>query len=90
MTNRVVNYYQFPCDPGFVAHMINETGLSERDRGIVKCLREHTAETQFYADTAGMPVKAYNDAAAHVHQRMMAELLRLAQLGLAAEKAAKK
>lgn len=86
MHNRVVSYYQHPVAPDFARHMIEDIGLSDRDREIVRNLRKQTGDTQFYADLSGLPIKTYNEAAANVHRREMDELLRLAQIGYRLEK----
>lgn len=88
-TLRVVNYYQHPLPPAFVRHMIEETGLSERDQEIAWNFRRETGNTQYYADLAGMPLKLFNEVAANINRREMSELFRLAQLGYAAEQSAK-
>lgn len=81
MCNRVVSYYQMPIDPGFVAHMINDTGLSQRDRDIVWSVRKHTGDTTFYADLAGLPKKMFCSIFGNINRRMMDELFRLALIG---------
>lgn len=86
MCNRVISYYHQCIDPGFVKHMIDETGLSDRDKSIVRLMREYWADTQFYADSIGMPAKAFNEAVSGIHRRMMDELFRLALIGFRAEK----
>lgn len=86
MVIRTVHYYQTPVSPEFAKHMIEETGLSERDQKIAWTLRRKTGDTQYYADVLQMPVRQFNDAAAHVHMRMIDELIRLAQIGRQAER----
>lgn len=81
MTNRVLTYYQTPVDPDFAAHMIDGIGLSARDREIAWDLRRKTGDTQFFADEAEIPLRTYNEAVGNIHRRMMAELIRLAQIG---------
>lgn len=83
---RVVNYYQACTDPDFAHHMIEETGLSERDKKIAWSFRRTTGNSQYYADLAGLPIKAFNAVCAGIHRRMMDELLRLALIGWRAEK----
>lgn len=85
MCSRVVNYYHICTDPGFVSHMICDTGLSERDQKIVRMLRQSSGNTLFFADTAGMPLKAFNEVLGNIHRRMMDELFRLALIGWRAE-----
>ena len=86
---RVVNYYQHAASPAFARHMIEETGLSERDQEIAWRFRRETGNTAYYADMAGMPLKLFNEVAGNIHRREMDELLRLAQIGYAAEQKAK-
>ena len=86
---RVVNYYQHPCSPAFVHHMIEETGLSARDQEIAWRFRRETGNTAYYADLAGMPLKLFNEVSANINRREMDELFRLAQIGYAAEQKAK-
>lgn len=81
MTDRVVNYYQTPVPPGFAKHMIEETGLNEKQRKMVQAWRNFTGDTDFYAEASGLPLKRYNAIAAKVHIRMVDELLRLAVIG---------
>lgn len=85
MTERVVNYWQTPTRPGFASYMINQTGLNDKQQKMAWDLRNFTGDTMFYADRAGMPIKRYNDAIAGVDRHMMAELIRLAQIGWDAE-----
>ena len=85
MTDRTVSYYQHPVSPAFARHMIEEIGLSDRDQTIVRNLRQCSGDTTYYADLIGMPLKRYNEAAANIHRREMAELFRLAQIGYEAE-----
>ena len=89
MKDRTVHYYQTPADPGFVRHMLDETGLSDRDRRIAWSFRLHTGNTQFYADLAGLPVKLFNEVSGRIHIRMVDELIRLAIIGWRCEKNAK-
>ena len=86
MTLRIVSYWQTPVPPGFADHMIKETGLSERDQGLVAALRTSTGDTQYYADRAEMPLRAYNEAVANANRHTMRELIRLAVLGWQYEK----
>ena len=86
-TLRVVNYYQAPLPQPFVRHMIEETGLSERDQDLVRQLRDTTGDTAYYADMAGLPKKLYCEILGNINRREMAELLRLAQIGYEAEQA---
>ena len=86
---RVVNYYQHAASAAFVRHMIEETGLSERDQEIAWRFRRETGNTQYYADLAGLPLKLFNEVAGNIHRREMDELFRLAQIGYAAEQSAK-
>ena len=83
---RVVNYYQYPVDPEFARHMVEEIGLSERDRELVRQLRTSTGDTTFYADLACMPKKQYCEVMGGIHRREMDELMRLAQIGFRTEK----
>ena len=86
---RVVNYYQHTASPGLVRHMIEETGLSERDQELVCQLRHNTGNTEYYADMACMPKKLYCEAIGNVSRRLVDELFRLAEIGYKAEQAAK-
>lgn len=88
-TLRVVNHYQHPASPGLVRHMIEETGLSERDQELVCQLRRYTGDTTYYADMAGMPKKLYCEVLGNVNRRLMDELFRLAEIGYKAEQTAK-
>lgn len=86
MCSRVINYYQICTDPEFAHHMIEETGLSERDQEIAWTLRQSRGNTQYYADSVGMPLKTFNEALGNIHRRLMDELFRLALIGWRAEK----
>lgn len=86
MTDRVLRYYQYITDPEFVEHMITETGLPEDKQAIVRDFRRYSAETEFYADRAGLPIKRFRDISAGIHRRMVDELLRLALIGWRYEK----
>lgn len=81
MTDRVLRYYQYITDPAFVEHMVTETGLPEDKQKIVRDFRHYTADTEFFADRANMPVKRFNEVSAGIHRRMVDELLRLALIG---------
>ena len=81
MCPRTINYYQYCTDPEFAKHMIEETGLSERDQKIAWAFRRKSGNTQFYADLAGLPLKAFNAISASIHHRLMDELFRLALIG---------
>lgn len=85
MIDRVLSYYQEPVSPAFLRHMIEETGLTERQQQLVRDLREHDGDTSFFADLSGMPIKKYNAVIASVSMRLEKELLRLAQIGFEAE-----
>ena len=80
-SQRVMQYYQYPVSPEFARHMIEDIGLSERDKAIAWALRQKSGDTQFFADEAAMPIKSYNEAVGRIHRREMEELLRLAQIG---------
>ena len=83
---RVIQYYKFPVDPDFARHMIDDIGLSDRDRELAWDLRRKCGDTQFYADEADLPIKTYNEATGRIHRRMVEELIRLAQIGYKAVK----
>lgn len=85
MIDRVLSYFQEPVSPAFLRHMIEGTGLTERQQQMVKDLREHDGDTAFFADLAGLPVKKYNAVIASVSMRLEKELLRLAQIGFETE-----
>lgn len=85
MTGRALDYYQVITDPDFAKHMITETGLTEKQQEIARSFRDYTAETKYYADLAGMPLKKFNAVSAGIHRRMMDELFRLALIGYRAE-----
>lgn len=85
MIDRVLSYYQSPVAPRFLKHMIEETGLTEKQQEMVRDLRTHDGDTAFFADLAGLPKKRYCATIAAVSQRLESELLRLAQIGYAAE-----
>ena len=81
MTSRVNDYYGYPAPPDFVEHMITEIGLSQRDQQLVRDLREHYGDTQFFADLANMNKSQYSQAIGSVHRAEMRELLELAIIG---------
>lgn len=89
MTMREINYYQYPLDDGFVKHLREETGLSERDQKIAMLFRTRTLDTQGYAENAGVPLKSFYGIVDAIHKRLMAELFRLAYLGWLTEKNSK-
>lgn len=86
MLSRTLHYYQTIVEPGFDKHMIEQTGLNDNQQKIAWTFRKLTGDTEFYAQRAGLPVKRFNAIAAEIHMRMVAELLRLAQIGWRAEK----
>lgn len=65
--------------------MIEQTGLNTEQQKMVRDLRRYSGDTQFFADMAGMPLKRYNATMANVNMRLESEILRLAQIGWAAE-----
>ena len=81
MIDRTVHYYQTPVARGFAEHMICENGLNPEQQQIAWDLRRYTGDTNFYAELAQLPVKRYNATSATIHQRMVSELIRLAQIG---------
>lgn len=85
MIDRTVQYYQTPTAPGFARHMIEDTGLSPEQQAMAWDLRHLTGNTEFYADRAKLPLKRYNATMARIHPRMIAELIRLAQIGWVVE-----
>lgn len=85
MTDRVLRYYQYITDPAFVEHMVTETGLPDDKQQIVRDFRRYSADTEFYAQRAGLPLKRFNEVSAGIHRRMVDELLRLALIGWRAE-----
>lgn len=87
MIDRVLHYYKTPTAPGFAAYMIEQTGLSPEQQEMVRDLRKYTGDTQFFADMANLPLKRYNATMACINMRMENEILRLAQIGWAAEQA---
>lgn len=86
MIDRVLHYYQTPTAPAFAQYMIECTGLNAEQQQLVRNLREHSGDTQYFADLAQLPVKRYNATMASINQRMESELLRLAQIGWEAER----
>lgn len=89
MTDRVLEYYQTPVPPDFETHMIEETGLNELQKKIVRSFRTFTGDTSFYASAAGLPLKRFNAISARIHIRMIDELFRLAIIGWRAEQSRK-
>ena len=86
MLSRTLHYYQAIVEPGFDKHMIEQTGLNDKQQKIAWDFRKLTGDTDFYAQRADLPVKRFNAVAAEIHVRMVAELLRLAQIGWKTEK----
>ena len=86
MTSRVNHYYQQPAQPEFVRHMIEDTGLTEPDKEIVRDLRKYVGSTDLHAESMRLPLKLYNERVGKISQRLMAELFRLAQIGFLAER----
>ena len=86
MLGRTLHYYQAIVEPGFAEHMIEETGLNDEQQQIAWDFRRFWGNTKFFAERARLPDKRFNEIAAEIHMRMVAELLRLAQIGWRAEK----
>ena len=85
MIDRVLHYFQVPTAPGFARHMIERSGLNPEQQKLVWDLRNHSGNTQFFADRAQLPIKRYNATIAVICQRLVGELFRLAQIGWQAE-----
>ena len=84
---RAVEYLSTPADPEFVHHMIDEVGLSDRDRRIVWSFRLHPGmEMDYYADLAQIPRKKFTGICGWIFRRIMTELIRLAYIGWQAER----
>ena len=86
MTDRVNDYYQLPASNELVEHMRDEIGLTSEFRAIFDDLRMISGSTQLHADNIGLPLRRYGDKAALLGQRCVRELVRLAEIGLRAEK----
>ncbi len=86
MTDRVNRYYQLPASRDLIYHMRNETGLVGKYLEIFDDLRGVSGDTQLHADNVGISTKQYNQMAGIVGQTCVWELLRLAELGLKAER----
>jgi len=87
---RFVEYLQYPATKELETRMFDELGLSDRDRAIALSFSKHTGDMEFYADLAGIPRKKFVSICAGIFRRMMAELIRLAELGLRYEAERKK
>lgn len=67
---RAVEYLSTPADPEFVHHMLDEVGLSERDRSIAWSFRKHPGmEMDYYADLAQIPRKKFTAICGWIFRR---------------------
>lgn len=89
MTGRVNRYYQHPASRDLVIHFREEIGLAGDYLRIFDDLRGCSGDTQLHADNIGITVKNYNAMANIVGGVCISELIRLAEIGFAAETAMK-
>lgn len=86
MTDRVNRYYQLPASRELRRHFREEIGLTGKYLEIFDDLRNTSGNTQLHADNVGLPQKTYNAMASIVSQACVFELLRLAEIGLKADR----
>lgn len=86
MNDRVNRYYQFPVSRDLLHHMREEIGLVGKYLEIFDDLRSTLGNTQLHADNVNLPIKTYGSMASVVGQACIFELVRLAEVGLRAER----
>lgn len=86
MIDRVNRYYQLPASEELVHHLRDEIGLTGEYKSIFDELRMTRADTQSHADNVGLPVKTFNYSCSILGKRLITELVRLAEIGLKADR----
>lgn len=86
MIDRVNRYYQLPASRALVQHLRNDIGFTDKYVEIYDDLRDVFGSTQVHADNVGLPLKQYNAMAGLVGQQCICELIRLAEIGLKADR----
>lgn len=85
MNGRVNDYYHLPSTKALLEHMRTEIGLHGEYLEIFDELRKERGTSEFHADKLNMPKKRFDDKCAIVGQKLVWELVRLAELGLQTE-----
>lgn len=86
MIDRVNGYYMLPATRAMVEHFRNDLGLKGKYLEIFDDLRDCMADTACHASNVGLPLKRYNEMCGILSARCMTELVRLAEIGLKADR----
>lgn len=82
-------YYKYghSCPEDFIAHMINDIGLTPDQKMICVSIMHHRGNDQFHADRLNIPEGSVRYNFPLLKEKHLAELFRLAIIGYQVEKA---